>query len=290
LGGTADGEGLTVADLTLGQVELGGLLLEDPYLVQRIEGLGRPEVRTSESLRTGRDGLVPGQRLLGGRTIPLELVVIGWNQTGFGSALDALRNLSATQDVELRLRLNGIAGGNTVRTLVHIRRDEIPLESEYTSYAVPAALELRATDPRLYSDGLTTVTLLSTSVTGGLSFPWTFPITFGGAGNAGAGNIVNAGNFLAPVSVEIHGPITKPRLRNETTNQEIFYNGDLAAGEWLAIDTEARTVLLQGTANRYWLLGATQWWGLVPGTNQIRFSGATSAGALAHITYRSAWL
>lgn len=279
-----------MAELSVGQVELGGLLLEDPYLIQSIQGLGRPEIRTSEAARTNRDGYRPGRRLLGGRTIPIELVVVGWDQTGFGAALDALRALDAIDDVDLRLRLAGVAGSNTVRIPVHVQRDDIPLEEEYTSFAVRAALELRATDPRLYSDTETTLTLLSSTVTGGLSFPWTFPISFGGSGSAGSGNATNAGNYLAPVRIEIHGPIDQPRLRNETTNEEIFYDGELEAGEWLAIDTEARTVLLQGTANRYWVLGATQWWGLIPGVNNIRFFGSASTGAVAHIMYRSAWL
>jgi hypothetical protein len=239
--------------------------------------------------RTNRDGLVAGQRLLGGRTILIELAIVGWDRDDMNDALTALAALGV-DEVELRCKLPGVAGGNTVKTMVSIRNDDIPQAELYTNHAVEAALELRAIDPRLYSDATVTTTLSSTTITGGKSFPWTFPFTFGATGNVGTANIVNLGNYGAPIQVEIHGPIVQPRLRNETTNKEIFYNGTLAAGEWLVIDPEARTVLLNGTANRYYLLGATDWWDLAPGNNQVRFTGLTSTGALAHLTHGSAWI
>jgi hypothetical protein len=279
-----------MAELTEGQIELGGVLLVEPFLIQRVEGLARrPEIRRAEMTRTNTDGLVAGQRLLGGRTILIEMGVVGWDRDDINDALMALANLGV-DEIPLRCRLAGVAGGNTVKAMVTVRNDDIPLGELYLSHALDAALELRALDPRLYSDTLTTVTLLSTTVTGGKSFPWTFPFTFGGSGNAGNANLVNLGNYNAPLTVEIHGPISQPRLRNETTGKEIFYNDTLAAGEWLEIDTKAHTVLLNGVANRYYRLGATQWWDLAPGINQVRFFGATSTGALAHLTFGSAWI
>lgn len=278
------------ADLLDYQIELDDVLLVDPYLIQVVEGLAKnPELRTSEMVRTHRDGLVKGATFLGGRTITLEMVVVGWDRSGFSQALSQLRALGIG-DLVLRFRLPGVAGGNTARCVVSVRNDDIPQAEEYTSFAVEAAYELRAIDPLLYSDAETVLTLTATTVTGGRVYPRVHPFTFGGAGSAGSGNAINIGNHNAPVRIQIHGPITNPRIRNETTGQEIFLAMDLPAGQWVDFDTDARTVLLNGTANRYYYLGVTDWWSLVPGTNNIRFFGTAATGAVATITYRSAWL
>jgi hypothetical protein len=68
----------------------------------------------------------------------------------------------------------------------------------------------------------------------------------------------------------------------------------LGAGEYVEIDTRARTADLMSLSNsRLNLLdfAVTSWWRIEPGDNQIRYNPTISdAGSAAVITYRPAWL
>jgi phage-related protein len=103
----------------------------------------------------------------------------------------------------------------------------------------------------------------------------------------------NEGNVPSPARLTITGPLTNPTIRNETTGEDLVLTYTLGAGETLVVDMGARSVLLNGTANRYsavnWEL--TDWWLLAPGSNDISFANASySAGASLLIEWRHAWI
>ena len=80
--------------------------------------------------------------------------------------------------------------------------------------------------------------------------------------------------------IRISGPVDGPRLRNETTGHELALDITLVSGEWVDLDSKNRTVLLQGTANRYSTLTTPEWWELQPGANQLRFTAADPTGGM----------
>jgi hypothetical protein len=273
------------------QFEWAGLLLDPPYRIQQVEGLlGLPDMRTGDLERVVGDGDVAGVDRLGGRTVTITLVVDDETTADFGAAVAALQATLPPTGVERALvfKLPGVAAGNTARIWARARRAAGLVDTLYHQGASEVVVELRATDPRIYDDTETTTTLTPATPSGGRTYDRTYDMSYGGLGNAGTATIINAGNVAA--GVRILGPVTDPKVTNETTGQSLELDIALAMGEFVDLDSRDRTVLLNGTANRYHLLVEADWWELQPGSNQLRFTASVPTGSSASVTWRSAWI
>ena len=140
--------------------------------------------------------------------------------------------------------------------------------------------ELTCPDPRRYGEAKN-LTLNLPSTSGGVRFPIRFPLQFTGTFTAGDASASNDGNEDAPVKVTFTGPLTAPRLTNQTTGQWVQYNDTLASGEFVVIYLRTPLVaLLQDTALRTGKVstGGGGTWGLKPGTNQLGFRAGGGTG------------
>lgn len=154
-----------------------------------------------------------------------------------------------------------------------------------------------APDPRRYSAELTTVSTGLTEYLSGLVTPFTTPFTIYTVLSSGLLDLTNTGRAESGLTVRIDGPIAGPQLvlqRPDGSVQMLSINIDLAAGQFLLIDSKKRTALLDGvsTAN---FRGSSQWgWDkfpLLPGVTSLRFLGSDETNtAQATVSYRSAWL
>lgn len=130
----------------------------------------------------------------------------------------------------------------------------------------------------------------------GLSLPFSLPVALASTSATSATILSDAGSVPSHFTARLYGPCAGPRLRNETTGEEITFTDSLVlgAGEYVEIDTRARTADLMSLSNsRLNLLdfAVTSWWRIEPGDNQIRYNPTISdAGSAAVITYRPAWL
>jgi hypothetical protein len=80
-----------------------------------------------------------------------------------------------------------------------------------------------------------------------------------------------------------------PSITHQEQGLTLLFNITLAAGDFLVVDSGARSVLLGGTASRYSTLAQPNWFDLSPLTsNTIRFNAASGAGTLT-FSYRNAW-
>lgn len=275
------------------QLQFGTLLIADPYFPSKVSGLlDTPDVRTADHIRVGRNGYVAGTDLLGGRTVTIELDIVAWDSASFGAAVGALKAafLPGSAEAPLSFQMPGVAGGIVARVNARPRRLSLPIEDGYWQQAAQAVIELFATDPLIYSDTLSSITIALAAATSGLTFPLTFPATFGSGGTPSSASVVNAGTATTFPTFTINGPVQTPTIRNETLGRQLTINIALAAGEFLVVDTANRTVLLNGTADRYSLLTTAQWFGLAPGGNDLRFSALVSSASTATISWRSAWI
>jgi hypothetical protein len=118
--------------------------------------------------------------------------------------------------------------------------------------------------------------VLPTSSGGGVTWPLLWPMGFAaGAGN-GTGQLVlqNRGNVDAPLQLRIDGPVVNPAVYHQETGKLLTLQITVAVGDYLLIDTEARTVLLNGTASRRSaVVQGSTWPAMVPGTNTLRITG-----------------
>lgn len=149
-----------------------------------------------------------------------------------------------------------------------------------------------AEDPRIYDNSLHSLTInLGATVFTGFGFPLGFSFGFGGVSSTTDTATIDVdGNRPTPPVFTIDGPVTNPRILNDTTGNEMIFSIDLANTDTLVVDAKNKTVQLNGTANRRSSLQAPTWFYLQPGVNTIRFR-ASSSDPTATLTtdYRPAW-
>ena len=275
------------------QLEYNGLLLGSGtvYEVRQVSGIeDLPDVRTSDTPRPSDHGMFAGNDFAAGRTVEVDLEVTGTSDVSFRTSVDALAAVTAFRQTELPLTFR-LPGGVDKRIYVRPRRRALPVSLDYFFRIAPTTIQFYASDPRIYADSETSLSLSLPTSTGGLTFPIVWPISWGTA-TSGTAQAVNAGTFATRPVVTFTGPLTAPSIENVTTGQtfRMASTFELLAGETLVVDFDSRTVLLNGTASRYSSVASnSQWWELPPGNSDIRL-GATSGSGSATVTFRSAWL
>lgn len=119
-----------------------------------------------------------------------------------------------------------------------------------------------------------------------------FPAT-----SQGSDSIVSNGSMRAPWTARLYGPCTGPKLFNDTAGQVVAFTDDLvlAAGEYVEIDSAARTALALSdpSASRLGFLDftASDWWLLGSGGNLIRYAPSVAgAGSVAVVDFTARYL
>ncbi len=181
---------------------------------------------------------------------------------------------------------------------------------------VEFSIQLVAPDPRKYSpetqiqtvglpqdagDGLDFNQVVSPDTNPGLYFGLpiaTAGLAFGTFNGSGFVTLTNPGTAPASPIYTLYGPLTTPVLTT-TTGYSMRYNGTLAAGEYVAIDPAAPSVVLNGTTSRRELLYPANFesFNIPPASGStsgtltvgLAHSGASTAGGYATATYRAYW-
>lgn len=256
--------------------------------VSAIEGVDDlPDVRSSDQPRSTH-GEFRGRDLSAGRVVTIEWGLRGADEAGLAALRDAVAAATVPQDDdELPLYLFD----STRLFFVRPRKRAMPRRMDAPERLGRALVEFKATDPRLYSATLHSVAVALPTAGGGATFPLTFPLVFGAVGAGGLVSVSNAGNFPTGAVLRIDGPVSNPSVEHVGQGRVLRFAITLAAGEYLLVDTDARTVLLNGTASRRGTMTTAQWFQLTPGENTLRFGAPLfSAGALLTVQHRDAWL
>jgi hypothetical protein len=272
-------------------ITLGGAT--NPYQISAITGLHEnPEIRSSDVARARTHGQFAGIDYLGGRDIAAAIEVRSPHPSNniwqaFSQALVA----GQTAEGLLVIQVPGLAAGATVQVNARVRRLALPMDRSYSLGVGMANVEWHCTDPRIYDNSLTSLSITQATGSGsGLTLPITFPITFGSGTSGGQATATNAGEFAAPWTATINGPVVNPRIENITAGLTLSFVGSLASGESLVVSSVDRSVLLNGTASRYsWLTSTSQWFDLAPGDSAIRFAGTSGSGSMT-FNFRSVWI
>lgn len=147
-----------------------------------------------------------------------------------------------------------------------------------------------ALDPRIYSGAETVESTGLPSSSGGLTWPVTWPQVWPAVVSSGRIQAYNAGGTATRPRLVINGPATDPRVTLVGTGQVLAWDLELAAGQWLDVDTDRRTSLINGQVSRSGQMTSRQWFELPPGFSEIAFDAATpNPDASLLVAYRSAW-
>lgn len=245
--------------------------------------LGNAEVRSNDKARGEGHGDFMGQDTHGGRRITVQMTI----DTSPGSTVEAtIANLMARFQVAIR---DGFLeypyvfqrpGKGKRRVNARPRRSAVVSDYDTARGLAKAVFELYCTDPRVYSNTLSTAT-----------------ITIGTGANSQSGSATMNGTFSdgSPPVLRIDGPFTNPIITNASDGSKaVRLTCTVAGGQHVLIDTNAKTVQYwNGSAylDRYeWINADSRWFTLYPGANSISYnrSGGGSSSLLT-ISWRDAW-
>jgi hypothetical protein len=257
------------------------------YRMAQVEGLDAADVRDGSTDRARAHGQHPGSTYLGGRAVRIEFVITSndpdTTHTAFNRAM-----VTGLTDLPLGLEVPGVAGGRPVQLTGRVaKRGLVQTRDVSVAQVARPVVQFWCTDPLIYD---ATETVLSTTVadTSGIGEAWPFvwPIDWGGSSSGGTVTAVNAGDFWAPWSATLYGPLVSPRI--ETTDAVLRFDGSLAAGQTLTIDSRTQGVFLDGVSRYGWLRTQSQWFELPPGSTVVRLAASSGAGSMS-FRFRSAW-
>ncbi|MBA2725097.1 MAG: phage tail family protein [Actinobacteria bacterium] len=286
------------------------------YWVDDITGFDSPERGITDQASVEETGGLADPGFYGLRTMTLS----GYVQAG--SYLRAMVMHRALLDScvglkESPMTIGTLAGAGSVFTQPDVYVDCRPsgivspfnIQPGFITglFKVPFTITLRASDPTYKSlieqhVSLVPLVVSSTGMTFDVAFDMFFNTALNSQGNpvpGTSGNIVvvtNSGNFDAPVRLRLTGPMTGVVLRNDTTDQTMYFT-NLTAGEYVEVDTHSQrgSVRDQTGELKASLLDDRSDWITLHGAYD-GFSGANTltlyvdsfdAGALVDVWYRN---
>lgn len=272
--------------IPLGRVDSNGVA----WALQSVDGWDGSEVRSEYTDRESDHGAWASPVYLGSRPITLAGTVTAPDRVTLEGALEQLRSAASLTDTTV------VVYELTGSKQVTVRRSGKPLVAYVTDRIATYSVLVTAGDPRRYSTALQTGTTALPSTTGGLAFPVTFPITYSATTVAGQVNAANSGSMDTRPLLTITGPVVAPTvsaLYPDGTVRQLIYSLDLGTGDVLAIDTDARTVLLNGSVSRRRFLTVSGGWPTIPAGARVTYqfqSSTYNATATLTATWRSAWM
>lgn len=277
------------------QMEFAGLQIGPgtPYILRRWEGYGVPDFRNSDDPAPLQDGVWTGPDYHGGRMLRIEVTARG------ATPEDAVANAEALfsawyLDTEAdgygaRLPLQLKMPGLSTRTAFGRPRRVVAAVERIVGCNVPCSMEFFMPDPFWYG-AVSMRSFVLAEPAGGYGYDKEYDYGYGGAADSGLGICVNGGNRATWPVFTITGPVTNPRIENLTLGKTLRFQISLSPGQELTINSQDKTVILDGAASRYFTKSG-DWFQLAPGANSLRFASTSyDPDAGLTVTWRDAWI
>lgn len=223
---------------------------------------GLPAPRRIVRPRPGGDGEINETRHYGSRRPVWGGHLIGTNEAALWAEYDTILQALWGAVEEERLLKWTRHDGTMLQSAVKLGEAFDPvIRAEDAGKILAYQLVLDRQDPRNYGQTLQVVVgdPLSAAA-GGITYPATYPWQYTPSG-AGEVDVVNTGTIETPVLFRVYGYADTPQILNVATGKRIAFNGEVANGDYLEVDTFERSVRLNGTTDRTNLVDftATDW-------------------------------
>ena len=262
------------------------------YVITKVSGLDDPALRDSRQDRAAMDGQIDYAHLLAERLITLRGKIIAASESDLVTKRQNLEN-AFIKDGSYHWLTYQLSGQVAKQVYCKVFSKSIT-ETYLEKYIRPFLVNLIAVDPRIYSQTEYTDTVYIPSAVGGRVYAKVYPKTYGTIQVGGKVTIANDGNYSVLPVVKMYGPLSSPKIRNNNDGQkEVLINLVVIDGDYLELDFEEKTIMLNGTTSRYNYLasGSDQWWKLKPDNNEIEFrDGGGNVNGYAEIIYRHGWI
>lgn len=235
--------------------------------------------------RTGRHGAWRDRARYAARGLTLTGSIITPEPGMIGEAVDRLA-AAIPLDVPQDLTVLGVTGDDR---LVRVRQEGAPDIQIVSPFLAVFSIGLVAADPLKYSALEHIAATALPSSTGGLVVPHVVPFSVDAVSVSGVATVENRGNIGTCPRLIVYGPVTSPRITNQTTGEVLLIRLTVDDGRYLDLDLAEHTAYLDGTASRRGFVSG-DWFELVPGLNSVAFNAPTySADASLQIVWRDAW-
>lgn len=274
----------------------GGVIQGAVYQLQELKGLDVPPVLAGDVQRALEQGEFAGLDLSAGRDVEIKQVV-QTDGTSFDHARQALSAAMAVAGVTERPLYVQLPSG-VFACMARPRKHSGPSIDIVAVLAKGGVADtmLHATDPRWYAAPSKTQTVSLPAPLGGVSFPVSFDLSFGGGSTGGILQVENNGTFECRPILIFTGPCVNPVATNLsiTGAPSLGFNITLAAGDTLTVETDFQSVILQtagtsgGASRRGTLMTGSTWWNLPPGLSQVEFTTSDPTQVTGTLTVQSA--
>lgn len=269
------------------------------YDIVDVRGFGMPPVRANDIPRLDTNGAITSRKeLLQGRTVNIQCVVQGNPGDDLDAKLTSLFKACQASDTAGTLSFQWPVGYGATTTAedtrfltAYVRRVTKQLIASNAAGRVPCYIQFECPNPLVYRTTQNSETITLSAFTGGLEFPDTFPATFG-TGSSLATTVNNAGNFDAYPTVRFQGPVTAPKITNNTSSEHIELAGlTIGSGSYCEVNFYERSILVDGTTSVYnKLTSASSWFTIAPGVSSVTYSASSSSPVTCFFKWYDTWI
>lgn len=250
-------------------------------LTDDAEGFGAGDVENELTPRLGRRGAMLGTQRETESDMFLPIVIRSTSAAEVRRMVAELTKTMQLANGTFRVTLTDPETGQSrYRDVAYREGLKTPVWS--SPLAVKFSITADYMDPWAYSteNDSTTIHLVE-SASGGLQFPITFPINFGGSGGVNSRFATNEGDNPAPVTLHLNGPLRDPVV-SVRGGWRFALTGELAWDEYLVIDSRERLIEIRSITGRSpragysWIRNGSKFSDLViqPGQSTFEFTAS----------------
>ena len=246
---------------------------------------GGLDVRDGPIDRPLQDGSYDGPSQFASRVVTLEGTVVALDTGSLQVAMEQVASLLAGP-----VRVGPLVVDEEVLSRsrqAQVRLGGPTLIQKISPVAAEFSLSLYCADPYRYSTDLHEATTTRFAAGAGRTYNLVPDRHYGASGVSGVVSCPNAGTTTSWPTFTFSGPLVNPAARL-VGGPGIEVRLTLVDGQTLVVDMAARTVLLDGASRRSSVTFESEFFGLLPGDNQIYFTAQSGTGALT-VAWRDAW-
>ena len=224
-----------------------------------------PSLRVQDDNRGYADGMFTGRDFLNGRIISVTCSIMSDANASMQTYIQQMKAAFVSQSAGTSPLIFTLPNRNTQIVQARVRKRDITIDPNYVYGKAIAHIEFFCPDPRIY-DNTTTSGILSPVTAVGRVYPRTYPLTYNSSsGVTNSQPFTNTGNYTTFPTYTITGICSNPTIQNITTGQILSFNISLGASDTLVVNSDLRTVVLNGNTNvRNTLVGGSTWFGIPP--------------------------
>lgn len=274
------------------------------YQIMTIDGLeDLPVIRNQDDNRGYQDGMWTGRDFLSGRNLVFTITVRGDTNYNMNYYLDLLQANLVPQQQGTGLLQFQLPGSDLQRIDARVRRRAIQINTDYSSGLATATYEFFCPDPRYYDDEEKSTDLTNATAIAGRTYNRVYTATatnpanpnntgMSYGGGAGAPNLItNDGWTTTYPEITIQGPAINPKVTDVTAGAFLLIDATIGTNDQLVLNTDYRTVTLNGVNRRALLNNSSTWFAAPPGTSYYTFTATGTDGNTACVvTWRNAYI